>query len=201
VTDDPLPARRASDQEREQAALALREGLVEGRLTLEEFSARLDRVYAAKTQEELAALSADLAAPPFEPVRAESHWLVSAFGGLSRRGRWRLAANTRVVAVAGGCQLDLRGAVLESTETTIACVVVMGGLQITVPRGIEVEVTGFSLFGGKDANVGPAPPGAPRLHVRVFNLMGGVSVGTRPARASAASDADRVPDGLQLEEG
>lgn len=58
VTRDP--SLRVSDAEREQAAGALRENLAEGRLTLEEFSERLDAAFAAKTYGELDALMIDL---------------------------------------------------------------------------------------------------------------------------------------------
>ena len=53
MADDALPEVRASDAERERAANALRDHLTEGRLTLDELSERLDRIYAAKTRAEL----------------------------------------------------------------------------------------------------------------------------------------------------
>ena len=46
---------RASDDEREQAALELREHLVAGRLTLEEFSERVELAYRASTVSDLEA--------------------------------------------------------------------------------------------------------------------------------------------------
>jgi hypothetical protein len=51
---------RASDADRDQAAAALREHLVAGRLTVDEFDERLGRAYAAKTLGELDDLMADL---------------------------------------------------------------------------------------------------------------------------------------------
>jgi Domain of unknown function (DUF1707) len=56
------PNIRASDQDRDRTAALLREHHAAGRLTLEEFNERLDRVYAAKTMGELDALMADLPA-------------------------------------------------------------------------------------------------------------------------------------------
>jgi Domain of unknown function (DUF1707) len=54
------PRMRASDADRERTATLLREHHAEGRLTAEEFSERVDRVFAAKTLGELDALLADL---------------------------------------------------------------------------------------------------------------------------------------------
>ena len=56
------PRIRASDADRDRAAEALREHHATGRLTVEEFQERLDRVYAAKTLGELDELMADLPA-------------------------------------------------------------------------------------------------------------------------------------------
>jgi hypothetical protein len=54
------PRIRASDEDRDRAASALREHHAVGRLTAEEFNERLDKVYAATTMGELDELLADL---------------------------------------------------------------------------------------------------------------------------------------------
>jgi DUF1707 SHOCT-like domain len=56
------PRIRASDADRDRVAATLREHHAAGRLTMEEFEERLDRVYAAKTIGELDGLMADLPA-------------------------------------------------------------------------------------------------------------------------------------------
>ena len=53
---------RASDGDREAAAARLNQAAGDGRLTLQEFSERLDRAYAARTRAELAPLTACLPA-------------------------------------------------------------------------------------------------------------------------------------------
>ncbi len=57
---------RIGDADREAAAAALREHFAHGRLTLEEFQHRLELVFAAKTDRDLAAITRDLphVAPP-----------------------------------------------------------------------------------------------------------------------------------------
>jgi hypothetical protein len=73
----------------------------------------------------------------------------------------------------------------------------MGGIEITVPEDIDVDVSGIAFMGGFDHNAsGPGEPGAPRLRVIGFALMGGVDVKRkRPKRAVKGAGADR-----QLEE-
>lgn len=53
---------RTSDAERESVAAALQEHCAQGRLSVEEFEDRLERVYDAKTVGDLARLTADLPA-------------------------------------------------------------------------------------------------------------------------------------------
>ncbi len=55
---------RAADSDREQLAQELREHMLAGRLTSDEFEQRLERVYAATTRGELDALKADLPLSP-----------------------------------------------------------------------------------------------------------------------------------------
>lgn len=54
------PEMRASDRDRDRVAEALREHLSEGRLTVDEFNERLERVYQSRTYGELAKITADL---------------------------------------------------------------------------------------------------------------------------------------------
>jgi uncharacterized membrane protein len=51
---------RIGDADRESAAEALREHFAQGRLTMEEFQHRLELVFAAKTDRDLAAITTDL---------------------------------------------------------------------------------------------------------------------------------------------
>lgn len=71
------PGLRASDADRERVVAALQRHTAAGRLTLEEFSLRAGRVFAAVTQGDLAALTRDL--PPEPPVGPQHRQLLAAF--------------------------------------------------------------------------------------------------------------------------
>lgn len=60
---------RVSDEDREDAAAAIREHYAAGRLNGAEFEDRLQAVYAARTHGELAALRADLPALPLSTAQ------------------------------------------------------------------------------------------------------------------------------------
>ncbi|TQM78081.1 uncharacterized protein DUF1707 [Saccharothrix saharensis] len=62
------PPRRASDADREHTAARLRDAVGEGRLTLAEADERITAAYTAVHHHDLAALTADLPAPPPPPA-------------------------------------------------------------------------------------------------------------------------------------
>jgi hypothetical protein len=180
------PAIRASDSEREHTVELLRRHSVDGRLTLEEFAGRIERAYDARTREELDELTRDLpetttAAAPARRQKPASRWIVSVMSGTEKRGRWRLGRDTKVLCVMGGAELDLRHAELEDLDSTITVVAVMGGAEIIVPEGVDVDVSGFALMGGKEFRPGKTvpPPSAPSVRIRAYAVMGGIEVKTR----------------------
>src|SRR5579859_2511150 len=97
------PSLRVSDADRDQAVIALREHLLAGRLTLEEFSERVDAALRAgygrdlaRVQGDLPAVFADAAgASRRKPVRVSAALL----SHVVRRGRLRLRRRTAACSV------------------------------------------------------------------------------------------------------
>ena len=52
-------------------------------------------------------------------------------------------------------------------------------MDVQVPAGVRVEVGGFSLLGGHSVRLPEPAPGAPVLRLRLFSLIGGISVKPR----------------------
>ncbi|MFF4420078.1 DUF1707 domain-containing protein [Streptomyces sp. NPDC001549] len=192
--EKPLPELRASDADRDRVVERLRDAVAEGRLDMEEFEERLDAVYKSRTYAELEPLTRDLPAPAGGPVArptaAAEPWTgriggagssataVAVMSGFQRKGRWTVPARFDAVAFWGGGELDLREADFAQREVVINCVAVMGGIQITVPPGVELDVRGFGFMGAFDQrdNPGPSEPGAPRVVVTGFAFWGGVEI-------------------------
>lgn len=171
--------KRASDGEREQVVVRLRDASAEGRLTLEELADRTALAYRAQSHGDLAQLTEDLpaSAPPVsrrKPVRL----LGTVIGEVNRKGRWRIGGKTRVVMGIGDCRLDLRAAELDGDEVTITITQLIGDTTVVVPRHVDVELSGFFLIGDKSVKGSDEelPPSAPRVHVRGFGLIGEITV-------------------------
>ena len=200
---EPAAGIRASDAERDAALGRLTAATGDGRLTLEEFSQRMDRATTAKTRTELDRLVADLPTGP-GPVGSavagrgpgRPSWHISPIGGLSVSGPWRMERSVIVVSLIGGADLDLSQAQLAAPEVTLTKVSLLGGVSIGVPPGIRVEASGFSLIGGTSVDAGPEPgPGAPTVHIRAFSLLGG----TRIYRAGPASQREGPAEGSPMD--
>jgi hypothetical protein len=183
------PELRVSDGDRERAVARLREAGGEGRLTLEELAERVERADVARTRGELEAVTADLPHALRTPAQQRPRgWIVAVMGGAARKGRWRPPRRTYVLTVMGGAELDLREAEL-AEDVTIIAIAVMGGVGITVPEGVSVELSGFALMGANGAPNDRLPPlpDAPAIRVRAFALMGGVGIERKRARGSTAA--------------
>jgi len=196
VGDPAALAERVADADRDRTVTQLREGVVEGRLTLDEFSERVGSALQAKTRGDLLAVMADLPQarqttdrlpePGTAAPKKRRRWYVAVMSGHSTKGRWRISGKTNAVAVMGGCDMDLRQAEIEGPEVEITAVAFWGGIDITVPEGFEVELRGFSFMGGRDLTLRDVPivPGSPRIVVNAFAVMGGIDVKSRPNRAN-----------------
>jgi hypothetical protein len=163
---------------RATAVRGLAQHAVNGGLTLDEYAERAVAVEEAATATEIDAVMPGLPAETGVPRGRRARWIVAVFGGTEQRGRWRLSSRLWVVVALGGATLDLGAAQPEASESVITVVAVLGGAEILVPRGVSVQLSGFSLFGGKgDKRAGGPPlPGSPLVRVRAFTLFGGITI-------------------------
>jgi Domain of unknown function (DUF1707) len=192
----PIASRnlRASNADRDQVANLLSTAYAEGRLTREEHDERLDQLLAAKTFDDLLPITRDLVpAAPAAAVpapRSESRFtidttgqnpqsdkLIAIFGGVTRKGRWRVRKNIQALTLFGGMDLDLRDAIFEAPVVEITGFWCFGGLDVKVPQGIDVQDQTAGIFGSTDVrDVGEPVPGAPTLVIKGLTLFGGVSI-------------------------
>ncbi len=191
---------RIGDADRDRAASVLSEAMAEGRLTPQEHADRLDAIYAAKTHAEIVPVLSDLpgasaalsgsgtglarasysgeVAPAGRRTR-----LVALFGGVVRKGAWRVPQDLAAITVFGGAQLDLREAVLPPGEIRLRATCVLGGAEITVPPEMRVIDSTWAVMGGVEVppdSPESQHPDAPVLHLSGVTIMGGISVRRRP---------------------
>ncbi|MDE3134247.1 MAG: DUF1707 and DUF2154 domain-containing protein [Acidobacteriota bacterium] len=179
----PLPI-LASDAEREHSIALLRDAVAEGRLTLEEFSERVDLAHAARTDRELSGLSRDLPSRQREPdppaTAAEEHRAF--FSHLTRTGPWSLPRRSAWRAIFGTVDLDLRQVRLADPGTLLEVYNLFSTVTVIVPEGVEVVVRGGGPFASQKIDSPERPPvaGGPRLTIDTRGPGGTLYVRTRP---------------------
>jgi hypothetical protein len=154
VNDETL----ASDTEREQAVARLRHASAEGRLTLEELTARTDAAYSARTHGELVRVTADLPAAAEAPAQP--------------RGAERRIGVGLFVPVG----VDLRRP--RAAARSVFTLGLFAPVVVTVPAGADVDMRVFGLFApARETGAASDPaPGAPVVRVRGLALFAPVVV-------------------------
>lgn len=155
----------------------LRQHTISGRLTLEEFAHRLDLAFEARTRPELEALTRDLPGDTaaLEPrKRRRPKWFTGVvFASVERKGRWRLPRFAGLLVVFGDADIDLRTAEIGGPVVTITAFLLFGNADFYVPKGVEVDLGGITVFGHRREHGEDEPtPDAPLVRVRVFSLFG-----------------------------
>ena len=197
-----LPDIRATDADRERTVGVLRSSGANGQLTVDELDERVEAAYAARTRGELERLVEDLgetrrraADVPVRPGDDGTRWVVSIMGGSDRKGHWRLGRTVTVVNVMGGADLQLNDAEFAADVVELRVFSLMGGSDIWIPDGLDVEVSEFALMGGNEIRVGAARPGdgGPLLRLKVISIMGGSTVrrGRKKSRRERRLERER----------
>ena len=189
------PRDLVTDAERDQAIAALRHHAAAGLISLDDFAASVERVLVAQTRADLVEITGALPATvetrrPTEPPR---RWAVGVLSGEKVRGPWRLDEHMHAVALLGSAQIDLCDAQVVGEEATIYVIALFGGVEVEVPEGLPVELSGVAIMGTKAYKVKRCDPipGMPRVRVRAFALCGGVTVRSRKFRKGLRGRLDR----------
>jgi hypothetical protein len=175
--------KRASDAEREQVVVRLRDASAEGRLTLEELADRTALAYRATTHAELVPLTADLpatAAPTAPASGRRRRWLIGVFAPVTRSGRRAFGERNVVLALFGPARLDLRQAQLPGGEAVITVFSLFAPVSVTLPEHVEVESSVVALLAPvQEASAEDVPPQAPSVRIRGVSFCGPVFIQRR----------------------
>ena len=174
---------RASDADRDRVAGLLGEALADGRLTADEHRERIDVLYASRTHDELAPLTADLgtgrrdverrpSAVPVERVAPQVAILSSSVARPTGRVEGRIVG----VGFLGEARIDLAYASLGEEGVEITAQAIVGTVDIVVPPEARVTMTGFPLLGQLSPTREPGPADGPHVKVSAFALLGSVTI-------------------------
>jgi predicted membrane protein len=83
---------------------------------------------------------------------------------------------TSLNAVFGGLVLDLRDAKIPG-DVEINATAIFGGIDIYIPRGINIKTNNVPIFGGiSNKTINTAEPGAPTIYLNATCMFGGIDI-------------------------
>jgi hypothetical protein len=188
MSEGPLPpAIRISDAERQHAIAILRDAVVEGRLTLEEYSDRVGSAFAARTDQDIAVLTRDLPQQRRSIVPSSGAPVAhrAIFSHIIRRGPLSLERQSAFSSVFGTIDLDLREATLPGADVELDVHNIFGTVTVFVPEGVDVQIEGGGVMSSEKVDVASTRalvPGAPVIRIRVSGFGGTVYVRSQEAR-------------------
>ncbi len=172
---------RISDAERELVVARLRSAVGEGRLTLDEFTDRVDGVLNSRTYGEVGRYVADLPAAPGAPAAPRRELeLRASMGPLRRSGRWSVPRRLVVRARLGSVKLDFADATIGCPVVDVDLDVSFGSTLLILPPGASVDADGVEVTGGKVRMRGvesqPTPGSGPHLVVTGAQRFGSLVI-------------------------
>jgi|GEM_PF-3924022 len=103
---------------------------------------------------------------------------LAVFGGSEQMLRSVPQDGEQYIAALGGIKVDLSQ--LDLPETLrLSALAFMGGVEMIVPRGTDVVMSGFSLFGGREYKVRrdyPATETRTVIYLNAVAVLGGITV-------------------------
>lgn len=190
------PGVRIGDAERWAVDARLQQAVGDGQITLAEYEQRAGGVWESRTRDDLDLTTRDLPAPaavacvvpPTPGRRPRTRRALAVMSSDELSGPVAPAQWIAAYSVLGSALIDLRRDDLPA-EVRVRAVAVLGSVEVRVPRGVEVHLSGVSLMGGREMHLDPPRPGAPVVHLVSYAVMGGVVVGHGPALAAPVDGA------------
>jgi hypothetical protein len=189
------PELRASHADRDRVVDVLRIAAGDGFITAAELDERLDAALTARTQKDLAVLTADLPAGVGGPPRtaAQPKDLVridQAYGEVTRTGRWTVPRRMEIRLVVGKVKLDFSEAAITEPEVHVDIQIEGSGEVVVITRpGIFVDTDDLTLgFGHVKVRHEADAPAPVSLRVELAGQIrhGKVIVRSRRARRKGA---------------
>lgn len=183
---------RVGDRERREVDERLQAAVGDGVLTLTEYDQRAAALWQTRTRSELDALVVDLPAPaapprPVPAMRTAPTRVIAVMSEDRLSGALLPGQEVRGYAVMGKAVVDLRREDLPD-DVRVRVRALMGEVEVQVPPGSQVLLSGLAVMGERKVRVAPA--GGPVVHVDAYALMGSVNV--------TVGDGHVVPAGTAL---
>lgn len=97
------------------------------------------------------------------------------FGGKDMNFDGQVFDGCELTAIFGGVECDLRGAIIEK-DCVIKASAIFGGIDILMPRGVNVKVSSTNVFGGTEDESNKTPDAPVTVYIETAAVFGGVDI-------------------------
>ena len=97
------------------------------------------------------------------------------FGGKEMNFDGQVFEGCDMTAVFGGIDCDLRGAIIEH-DCKIKVVSIFGGVDILLPKGVDIKINSTNIFGGVGDNYVGNPDSPVTVYIETVSIFGGVDI-------------------------
>jgi hypothetical protein len=167
---EPVAARRASDEDRENAVAAIRRAAGDGRLSLAELEERLGIAFTAATRADLVAVVADLLPTGHsvfsDPAPVQAVRLAVSHGHVNRFGDWAVPSRIDLFLNHATSALDLRTPALPERGVLICIDARNSSIRLLVDEYTPVDADNLGRHSAKFRD-GQAPRTAPGATHRI----------------------------------
>jgi hypothetical protein len=175
---------RVSDDDRNAVIDLIQDAAGRGFLSIEELESRIELASAAKTRAELEPLTADLPAPGSGLASAPA--IVGAtLSKTQRQGYWEVPGRLQVNVTLGKVVLDFTQAKLTTPTVEVEVSGTLASIDVFVPAGMRVDISGLSTPLGKSQVTGGAAGDTGPL----VRFVGTLTLGTLKARRLPATES------------
>ncbi|WP_027340381.1 LiaF transmembrane domain-containing protein [Halonatronum saccharophilum] len=107
----------------------------------------------------------------------DSFNIIAIFSGFETKSVSKKFKGGSIIAIFGGAEVDLRKAdIAEDQVARIDVLAMFGGVDIYVPEGWNVVVSGLPIFGGWENSTKKGDPNGPTLKVSGLAIFGGFDI-------------------------
>ncbi|MBB6482112.1 DUF1707 SHOCT-like domain-containing protein [Spirochaeta isovalerica] len=171
------------EEMRDRTVKRLEYSYAHGEISLEELEKRIELAINTDLKEDLERLVSDLKEEepevkdePSSPDEREET-IMGVLSGIKRKGKWKPARRNKIMVFMGGVELDFTEAELEPGTTEYEYFCALGGIELRVPEGVNVDVSGLPLLAGIENKLsGDFHPGNPTIKLHGTLFLGGIEI-------------------------
>lgn len=171
---------KSLEEMREDTIKQLEFAYSHGEISLTELEKRIEIAVNTEQVEDLLSQVEGLKEPekPVPAIEAEpEETMMAVLSSIQRKGRWTPARNNKIFVFMGSVELNFTEADMSPGVTEFEFFSVMGGIELRVPEGINVQLSGLPLLAGIENKLSHSQyPGNPTIKIHGTALMSGVEI-------------------------